>query len=494
MDIRKKLYGLLALLSLLSFTSTLVAQNSIDDLKFRKWRITLFPPVSTNGTQSVNYSAKYSINLLAGYHGALDGYEVGALFNYTKYYSSGFQLSGLANLTNGEMEGFNVTGGVNYAKEYMAGIQLAGLANISDDRIEGLQFAGFVNYSQRGSSGLQAAGFANISSSDIEGLQAASLFNFTKDDISGLQSAGIFNFAGDYVEGLQAAGVFNFAGSGISGLQAAGFANASLGNIEGLLASGFINYAGEDASGLLASGGFNIGNNIEGLAAAGIGNFAYSMEGLQIAGINMSNEAVGLQIGILNIAKEFEGVSIGLLSIYGNGRKNVDVRFSDAGFTEIGITTGTHRVYNSFLLGYNTLLDRDVYRIGLAIGLEKNIQDSFENIESTTLFVNQEFSLHHIIEGDWSSQKNRILSYKYLLGNRFNNGFSIYAGWSLNMQVTRIDEAKDYTWYSFWSPTRKGKQYRFWIGATVGIRLFHQKNLPLISDNFDNDWGWGRDW
>ena len=24
----------------------------------------------------------------------------------------------------------------------------------------------------------------------------------------------------------------------------------------------------------------------------------------------------------------------------------------------------------------------------------------------------------------------------------------------------------------------------FWLGATIGIRIFHQKNLPLISDNF----------
>ncbi|GAB5408936.1 MAG: hypothetical protein BalsKO_13010 [Balneolaceae bacterium] len=185
-----------------------------------------------------------------------------------------------------------------------------------------------------------------------------------------------------------------------------------------------------------------------------------------------------------------------MLSIYGNGkvRKNFDLRTSDGGFTEIAITTGTYRVYNSFLFGYNTLLDRDVYRVGLSVGLEKNIQDSFENIESTTLFVNQEFSFQHVFEGEWSSQKNRMLSYKYMVGNRFGSGFSIYAGPSLNMQVTKVDEASDYSWYSLWSPTRKGKQYRFWVGFTVGMRLFNQKNLPLIKDEYDNDWGWGRDW
>ncbi len=489
---RKKITWLLGLSLLLSFSA--LAQDSDDYIEYRKWRVTLIPPISTNGAKTLNYSAKYSINLIAGYHGALDGYEVGALFNYTKFYSYGFQLAGLVNATRGDMAGVNFAGLANYSKDDMSGVQFSGVVNYSNDALEGINVTGGINYSERGSSGLQAAGLANISGRDIEGLQASGLFNYTKHDISGLQAAGLFNFAGDNVEGLQAAAGFNYAEDGISGLQAAGIANISGGYIEGLLTSGIINYSKGNASGLLASGGFNVSENIEGLAAAGIGNFARSMQGLQVAAVNIAEEAVGLQVGIINIAKEFQGAPVGLLSIYGNGRKNFDVRFSDAGFTEIGITTGTYRVYNAFLFGYNTLLDRNVYRLGLAIGLEKNIQDSFENIESTTLFVNQEFSVHHHFEGEWSKTKNRIYTYKYLVGNRFANGLSLYGGPSINMQVTRVDESNDYTWYSLWSPERKGRQYRFWVGLTIGIRLLHQKDLPLISDDFDNDWGWGRDW
>lgn len=489
---RKKITWLLGFSLLLSFS--VLAQNSEDYIEYRKWRVTLVPPISTNGANTLNYSAKYSINFIAGYHGALDGYEIGSLFNYTKFYSYGFQLAGLVNATGGDMAGLNIAGIANYADDDMSGVQISGIANISKDELEGIQVTGGLNYSVRGSSGLQVAGLANVSKRDIEGLQVGGLFNYTSSDISGLQGAGLFNYAGDNVEGLQASAIFNYAEDGISGLQASGVANISGGYIEGLLASGLFNYSKSNASGLLVTGGLNISREIEGLSAAGIGNFARSMQGLQFAAVNVADEAVGLQIGIINIAKEFEGAPIGLLSVYGNGRKNFDVRFSDAGFTEIGITTGTYRVYNSFLFGYNTLLDRDVYRLGLAIGLEKNIQDSFENVESTTLFVNQEFSIHHHFEGEWSKSKNRIYSYKYMLGNRFGNGFSVYAGPSINMQVTRVDESNDYTWYSLWSPERKGRQYRFWVGLTIGIRLLHQKDLPLISDNFDNDWGWGRDW
>ena len=74
-----------------------------------------------------------------------------------------------------------------------------------------------------------------------------------------------------------------------------------------------------------------------------------------------------------------------------------------------------------------------------------------------------------------------------MIGKRFGNGMSIYGGPSVNMQVTRVNEASDYTWYSMWSPTRKGRQYRFWVGLTAGIRLFKQKDLPLMKDSW-NDW------
>ena len=491
----RKFYGLFFIcIFSLSFLNTVFAQEyNSSNLERRKWRVSLFPPLSTNGTQAPNYTAKYSINLLVGYNGGLDGYEFGGLVNYNKYYADGLMFAGVGNMSGGDMNGVNFAGVYNYAGDDIAGLQFAGLANIADGALEGFTVAGLLNSSKQGSAGFQVAGLANLSQSDIQGFQAAGLFNYAGDDLSGLQAAGLFNYAGDAVEGLQAAGLFNFAGDGISGLQAAGFANISGGSVEGLVASGFINYAKDDVSGLVAAGGFNIGNTVQGLTAAGIANIASDMQGLQFAAFNVSESSQGLQVGIINFAKEFEGAPVGLLSIYGNGRKNVDFRISDAGFTEIGITTGTYRVYNMLILGYNPYLDRDVYRVGLAIGLEKNIQDSFESISSSTLFVNQEFAWNHHFEGDWSTTKNRILSYKFMVGNRFAQGFSIYGGPSINMQVTRVDEANDYTWWSFWSPERKGKDYRFWIGFTAGIRLFKQKDLPLIDNNW-NGWGEWNDW
>lgn len=490
----KSIKTILSGIFLILFTApALLAQSTPDDteLKYRKWRLTIINPISTNGLSAPDYSAKYSLNIIGGYHGALDGYEIGGLYNYTKYYSAGFQFAGITNISSGAMEGLNIAGAVNYSKENMSGLQIAGFANVSEDQLQGLQVAGFTNVAQDGSSGLRVAGFMNYSDDYTEGLQTAGALNITKGDVSGLQAAGLLNYSGGDFEGLQATTGINYAGGIVSGLQAAGIGNLSMENFEGLLASGAVNYGRSNIAGLAASGGFNIAGSIEGLAAAGIGNFAREMQGLQFGTFNISEESTGLQIGLVNIAREFNGVPFGLISYYGNGRKNFDVRYSDAGFTDVGINLGTYRVYNMLILGYNTLLDRNVYRIGLAVGVEKNIEDSFESISSSTLFVNQEFSMVHHFEEEWTDRKNRIYSYKFLVGNCFGNGFSLYAGPGINMQVSRVENTNDYTWYSFWSPEWKGRQYRFWVGFTVGVRFFKQKNLPLIKDEFENwDWNW----
>ncbi|MEX0844576.1 MAG: hypothetical protein WD022_04815 [Balneolaceae bacterium] len=479
---------ILILAGILALPNQATAQNSEEELNYRKWRVTLFPPLSTNGIKAPNYTARYSINILAGYHGGLDGGEIGGLVNYTKYYAHGLQFAGLANATGGDMAGINIAGITNLSREDMSGIQIAGMANISGEDLEGIQAAGILNFANGNSSGVQAAGIGNIAKGDIEGLQGAGILNAAWGDISGLQAAGIANIAKEDVEGLQAAGVVNFAGSDISGLQASGAANIAFGDIEGLMASGGVNIARNSASGLLFAGGLNYAKNLEGVAISGGANIAKNLTGLQFAGIlNASESATGLQIGLINIAKEFEGVPIGFISLYGNGRKNVDVRFSDGGFTDFGLTLGTHRVYNSALFGYNTLLNRDVYRVGLAVGLEKNIQDSFENWENETLYVNQEFALTHQFEDSWNRDLNLIYSYKFLVGKRFGNGFSLYGGPTFNAQISRVPEAGDYTWYSLWSPEWKGRDYRFWVGFTTGIRLFKQKAPSLIKDSF-NQW------
>ncbi|PWN05995.1 hypothetical protein [Rhodohalobacter mucosus] len=427
-----RLTAIAVLLIFSTVTLSHAQEDGGDPLKYRKWRVTLINPLGTNGVDALDYTAKYSINILGGAHGGLDGAEIGGFFNYTRHYS--------------------------------AGMQLAGFANISSGRMEGLQIAGFMNGSSRAMSGLQISGFANLAGRSVSGLQVSGFVNGSRASMDGLLVTGGLNLAGTSASGLHVAGIGTLAGQHIDGLIISGVLTASKGSLSGLAVSGVLNSS----------------QSMDGLAAAGILNLSKRMSGLQAAPINIAETASGVQIGLINLAREFEGAPVGLISLYGNGRKNVDFRFSDGGFTDIGINLGTYRVYNMLFAGYNPLLTRDVYRVGVAVGMEKPLSDAFRNMTDSSLFINQELSYTHHIEGSWSWDKNGIWSYKYLLGKRFGNGLSLYAGPTFNLQIVRtsIEGANEYTWYSFWSPSGHGRDYRFWVGFTTGIRIFKQEVVP----------------
>jgi hypothetical protein len=493
----KKFYSLLLFfISVLLNVDVYAQEGYKDDLEFRKWRITLIPPLSTNGVDAINYSSRRSINIIGGYHGGLDGWEIGLLFNATRKYARELQIAGGVNYSSGDIQGVQLAGVTNISLVDMGGLQVAGIANVTKRNLSGLSIAGITNASFADMDGLQVAGIANVAKKNLSGLTVASITNASFADMDGLQVAGIANVAKKNLSGLtvasitnasfadmdgwQVAGIANLAKQDLSGLTVAGITNASFADMDGWQVAGIANVSLQSMDGLIVSGVVNASKQMEGLTFAGIGNLSVESSGLQIASINASKTASGLQIGVLNIAKEFDGASIGVLSLYGNGRYNIDARYSDAGFVDYAFTTGTHRVYNMAILGYNKSLDRDVFRIGLGVGLEKNIQDSFENLRSNTIFVNQEFSVYHMFEDEWDRTLNYIFSYKYLIGNRFGNGISVYAGPSFNMQVTQVENAEDYSLYSLWSPSSKGRNYQFWVGFTAGLRIFKQKNLPLL--------------
>jgi len=491
-----KFFPLTSLLIIIIISSSRVVSQDkydrYDDLEYRKWRLTLFTPLGTNGVAAPKYTANYSINLIGGYHGGLNGLEFGTLFNYNKEYASGFQIAGLVNATGGYLEGVNLAGLLNYSSNDMSGIQVAGLGNYSSNDLEGIQASGAFNFARGDLSGLQGTLGGNIARGNVEGAQISGLFNFAQRNMSGLQITGGGNVGLNSMEGLMISGLFNAAKGDASGLFITGGGNIATDDMEGLMISSLFNVSSEYSSGLMITGGLNYSRYQEGLMISGGANITQEMEGMQFGGlINYATNATGVQVGLINIAKEFEGAPVGMFSIYGNGRKNIDMRYSDAGFTDLALTTGTYRVYNMAIFGYNTSLDRNVYRIGFGIGLEKNINDSFKKIESEQLFVNQEFTALHHFEEDWSRKTNLIFSYKYMLGYRFASGASVYGGPSYNIQVTRVNSANDYTWYSLWDPTWKGRQYRMWVGFTFGVRLFKQKDLPLLDDydfSYENDW------
>lgn len=489
--------------SLIHFSELSARQN--DDLLYRKVRVTLVPGLSTNGINASQYNAKYSLNIIAGYHGGLEGYEVG-IVNINRKFARGFQFGGL-NLTGGDMAGFQLASLVNYAGHDLSGLQLAGFANYAGSELGGLHLAGFANYAGTELNGLQLAGFMNYAGTSLDGLQAAGFLNYGRNGISGLHAAGFANLTGGNISGLQASGFATIAGGSIEGLQAAGFAVIARENSEGLHLSGFGNIAGGQMEGFYVSGFANItGRSFEGFAVTGFGNissrsmegimiagglnaaprsaegvmvagilnYTERFEGVQIAGVaNLARTAEGVQIGVLNYAREFEGVPVGIISYYGNGRKNIDIWATDGGFTHLGIKLGTTNIYNMISAGYNpTITDRDVWALGWTFGVYETLDEAWGNPRLSNYFHHSDFSVYHINDGEWTDEMNTRFTYRYMVGRELNRGLSIYGGPSLNLQISEVAGSSDYTWYSIVDATRKGREIRAWIGFSLGFQIF----------------------
>ena len=418
-----KVIFLLAYIICAVFSGNVLQAQNQDELIHRDFRLTILPGLGTNGINSTDYSAKYSVNLIGGYHGGLNGYEIG-LFNFNQRYTRGVQL-GFFNASGGEMTGLNF-GGVNFSRKDMSGLQFSAFANASEQNMQGIQVSGFVNTS-----------FDNI-----QGLQLAGIGNITRGNLRGLQFAGLFN--------------------------------SGLGNSQGILFAGFGNFSAGRSQGFAFAGATNIARDVQGITFAGALNATRRVQGFQISGFaNIADRVQGGQIGIVNLARDFEGIPVGLVSYYGNGRKNIDVWMSDGGFQNVGFKLGTTSFYNMLSFGYNPLLeDRNVWTIGWTLGSYTPLEDAWENERFAGYFRMRDLSIINVQEGSFSTRVNTIYRYRYLLGKDLGNNAGIYAGPTLNFLLSRESRSNEYAWYSIFKGERDGSDFAFWAGFTVGVQIF----------------------
>lgn len=413
---------LLSLAILVSVFSNVHAQNmdyedlhETYNLEYRTFRVSMVPGLSTNGIDAKNYASRYSLNLLAGYNGALDrGFEFGTLLNMNRYYAHGGQIAGIGNYSGGEISGITFGGVFNYSSEEIQGIQFAGVANIAKGDMQGIQFAGTVNWAQ------------------------------------------------ETAQGMQFSGIANYAGNDMQGIYLGGAANITTGNMQGLIFSGLLSYAGLEMQGIAASGGLNYSESMQGIALASININRFS-QGMQIGTINIADEVQGIQLGLINYAREMEGAPVGLISFYGNGRQNIDFWTSDAGFTNFGLKLGTEEVYNMISIGVNPAINRDVWLVGWSIGRLHKYRNHF---------LHTDFSIFKINEGDWTKDLNLLYKYRLQFGKEVLGGLKVYGGPTFNMLVSRIPGSSDYTWYRLLDFGANGRDYIFWIGYSFGVELF----------------------
>jgi uncharacterized protein YjbI with pentapeptide repeats len=305
---------------LLGLFAILVALSSAqDDYIDRPFTFSFFPPVSTNGMEFWKVRTKFSLSIIGGAVGQLEGFELASVFSVEKDLARGVQLSGLFNFIGNSFEGIHMTGGANIVGKKLQGWQMAGGANIVGETGKGLQLAGG----------------ANIIGKNLEGIQMAGGANVVGEDFKGIQMTGGANIIGKMSEGIQLAGGANIVGE----------------NMKGIQISGGVNIVGKD---------FN---------------------GLQMAPVNIARSVKGFQLGVVNISEEMDGEALGVVTIAGNGQFHINAWADEVAPVNLGFKLGTKHIYNLYGLGMKSSGDSTYIIFNGGLGWHMPLNQFFMNFE-----------------------------------------------------------------------------------------------------------------
>jgi hypothetical protein len=175
-----KKYFLVSISSLIICINVFAQEN--DAPLTSKVQVTFAYPLGSNGTNSLKYSNNFSLNILFGLNGGVDGAEIGGLMNYNK----------------GEVKWVQIAGITNINEKQSRGLILSGVSNVVMDSTSGAVISGVFNYSKYRATGFELA-----------------TINFAANEFSGFQ-LGVANYA-KKLDGVQL-GVVNIVGSVESGV------------------------------------------------------------------------------------------------------------------------------------------------------------------------------------------------------------------------------------------------------------------------------------
>jgi hypothetical protein len=172
-------------------------------------RAGVLPGISTQGKNDKFTTSNFSLNLLGGYTGSVNGLELGGWFNIDKHDLKGLQAAGWFNVVYGDVKGLQMGGWFNGAKNNVTGAQFGGLVNYANKNVNGMQMAGIYNHVAGSFNGLQTAGICNYTQQSVKGFQLAGIANINSRSTKGVQIAGVVNYT-KHLKGLQI-GLINIA-------------------------------------------------------------------------------------------------------------------------------------------------------------------------------------------------------------------------------------------------------------------------------------------
>ncbi|MBN2814098.1 MAG: hypothetical protein JXQ80_08480, partial [Bacteroidales bacterium] len=187
-------------ITLILLVSTVITGSAVSgqDTTYRFFpvNVSLIYPVSIQGLQSVSYAYNFSLNMLTGNNGSVDGFEVGGLVNINQGNMSGFQVAGIGNITHGDVSGTQI-GGLFSMADSLDGLQINGIFG-NCRYASGVLISGITNVYT--AADVSIAGIANINDGDQDGLQLAGILNLARE-VNGVQ-IGLINVADTIQNGI----------------------------------------------------------------------------------------------------------------------------------------------------------------------------------------------------------------------------------------------------------------------------------------------------
>ena len=419
-----KLLKTLMLAFILAVPGITQAQDSTE-MKTRAFQFSFITPLGTNGLDSWNVTNKFSINLLAGYAGGINGIEF--------------------------------TGLINVLKSDLRGAQFAGLGHVVLGETRGIQFSGLFNVGIKPANAWQFAGFVNLVTQEIKGLQCAGFTNIVSDSLSGVQVSGFGNAATQRSKGFQASGFGNYAKGG-KVTQASGFTNITAGNNAGLQITGFGNINIRDMKGVQIAGATNINaGHLKGMQISGLFNFARKLKGVQIAPFNYVDSLE-------------KGIPIGVFSFVRNGYIGVELTATESMYGVFSFKTGIRKFYNILSVGAAYRSNRIIWGWGYGLGGMIPLSETWDlSIEGLCYQMN---------EGEWFTNRLNLLNKLQVAASwKLSKTVTLVGGLSWNVTVSDItDEYGDpviphIAPWEVYDHTNENINIKMYPGITAGIRL-----------------------
>lgn len=386
-------------------------------LNFEKWRmkkeyqfgpkrerkfaqVSVLPTIGTNMVNADETTNNFSMNLLWGETGGVDGLEVGTVMNTVRKDVRGFQAAGLGNRVGRNVTGTQVGGIFNKNAGMTTGLQAAGIINLTNN-VQAAQAAGAVNWSTGDVAGIQASGLLNRVGGNADALQVGGLFNFNNGNAKA-QVGGLINKAND-VHILQLGGLMNRATGNARAFQAAGLFNFNRGNAK-IQVGGLINTAND--VGTMQFGGF-----------------------MNVA----KGEVKGFQIGLINISDTVSGVPIGLINIVKRGYNKFEIYGSETLHGNFQLKLGANAFYNIFHIGAQVPPGDGTYIWGLGYGI------GTVTTLSKKATMNWELMAIHISENEgWTNTLNSIAQARTLWNFQIGRSIGFFFGPTANVMVSQL--------------------------------------------------------